>query len=75
MISAISKKQFITFFLVTLSISVSTFSQSGANRLFEGSEYFNVGMFSVVSGIASAPQPGTQEFRDELAPQKASCGP
>ena len=66
MISAISKKQFITFFLVTLSISVSTFSQSGANRLFEGSEYFNVGMFSVVGLYAPAPQPGTQEFRDEM---------
>jgi hypothetical protein len=36
------------------------------NSLFEGSEYFNVGMFSVVGGILSDPQPGSQEFRDEL---------
>jgi hypothetical protein len=52
--------------LFTLSISVVTFSQSVTTKLFEGSEYFNVGMFSVVGGTVSAPQPGTQKFRDEL---------
>jgi hypothetical protein len=56
----------IIFLLLTLCLSVNTFSQSGATRLFERSEYFNVGMFSVVGGTDSAPQPGTQEFRDEL---------
>ncbi|MFC2119437.1 T9SS type A sorting domain-containing protein [Bacteroidota bacterium] len=61
-----SKIQFLIFLLITLSLSVNTFSQSGSNSLFEGSEYFNVGMFSVVGATVSAPQPGTQEFRDEL---------
>jgi len=61
-----SKIQYLIFLLITLSLSDNTFSQSGSNKLSEGSEYFNVGMFSVVGSTVSAPQPGTQEFRDEL---------
>ncbi|MGB5849855.1 MAG: T9SS type A sorting domain-containing protein [Ignavibacteriaceae bacterium] len=61
-----SKIQFSVFLLISLCLSVITIAQSVTNGLFEGSEYFNVGMFSVVGGTVSAPQPGTQEFRDEL---------
>jgi hypothetical protein len=64
--NVMSKVQFLTFLLITVSLSVNTYSQSGSNRLFEGSNYFNVGMFSVAGGIISDPQPGTEEFRDEL---------
>ncbi len=62
----ISKIQFLIFLLLTLSISVKTFSQSVPDSLFECSEYFNIGMFSVTGSTSGAPLPGTPEFRDEL---------
>lgn len=61
-----SKIQIIIFLLITLNLSEVSIAQLVTNKLFEGSEYFNVGMFSVVGLNAPAPQPGTQEFRDEL---------
>ena len=60
------KIQFLIFLLFTLSISVNTFSQSVPDSLFECSEYFNIGMFSVTGSTSGAPLPGTPEFRDEL---------
>ncbi len=36
------------------------------NNQFSDSQFFNVGMFSVVGNNSWSPKPGTQEFRDEL---------
>ncbi|MEJ2195124.1 MAG: T9SS type A sorting domain-containing protein [Ignavibacteriaceae bacterium] len=36
------------------------------NYKFSGSQFFNVGMFSVVGNNSWSPNPGTEEFRNEL---------
>jgi hypothetical protein len=51
--------------LVLLSLNTSL-SQQIKNNQCSGSEYFNVGMFSVVGNNAWSPNPGTPEFRNEL---------
>jgi hypothetical protein len=44
----------------------TSLSQQIKNNQCSGSEYFNVGMFSVVGNNAWSPNPGTPEFRNEL---------
>jgi hypothetical protein len=40
--------------------------QQVENNHFSGSQFFNVGMFSVVGNNSWSPNPGAQEFRNEL---------
>ncbi|UCH66194.1 MAG: T9SS type A sorting domain-containing protein [Ignavibacterium sp.] len=41
-------------------------SQPIENDHYSGSHFFNIGMFSVISGDSYSPAPGTDEFRNEL---------
>lgn len=47
---------------------VSSLSYTQGDKLinFNESEYFNIGMFSVVGHMPNVPQPGSMEFREDL---------
>lgn len=55
----------ISVIILVFSFNI-TLSPQTQNTQSQGSENFNVGMFSVVGNNTWSPVPGTQEFRDEL---------
>ena len=59
-----------TYLLLVTAFSVffvnTVFPQQVENNQFTGSQFSNVGMFSVVGNNSWSPNPGTQEFRNEL---------